>query len=203
MGSLPPSGGNAPLGTIVVVGGSLAGLRAVETLRRLGFEGRIHLVGAERHLPYDRPPLSKQVLAGTWEPDRVWLKEEHALAGLEVETHLGRTATDLDLDERVVLLHGGTRLGFDGLLVATGATPRHLPDTADLDGVHVLRTLEDCLSLRRAFDDGPRVAVVGAHAGSGGDRPGSATCAAGVGTGPGDGQGVRGAPPRSWCRPAV
>ncbi|TMM17488.1 MAG: FAD-dependent oxidoreductase [Actinobacteria bacterium] len=162
MGSLPPSGGNAPLGTIVVVGGSLAGLRAVETLRRLGFEGRIHLVGAERHLPYDRPPLSKQVLAGTWEPDRVWLKEEHALAGLEVETHLGRTATDLDLDERVVLLHGGTRLGFDGLLVATGATPRHLPDTADLDGVHVLRTLEDCLSLRRAFDDGPRVAVVGA-----------------------------------------
>src|SRR5437868_1369542 len=103
---------SSPLETIVVVGGSLAGLRAVETFRRLGYGGRLHLVGAEEHLPYDRPPLSKQVLAGTWEPDRIWLKEEHALAGLEVETHLGRTATDLDLDERVVLLHGGTRLGF-------------------------------------------------------------------------------------------
>jgi NADPH-dependent 2,4-dienoyl-CoA reductase/sulfur reductase-like enzyme len=156
------SGTDSALGTIVVVGGSLAGLRAVETLRRLGYEGRIHLVGAEEHLPYDRPPLSKQVLAGTWEPDRIWLKDEDAFASLDVEAHLGRRATDLDLDERAVVLHGGTRLGFDGLLVATGARPRHLPDTADLGGVHVLRTLEDCLSLRRAFDKGPRVVVVGA-----------------------------------------
>ena len=67
----------------------------------------------------------------------------------------------LDLDERVVVLHGGTRLGFDGLLVATGARPRHLPDMADLDGVHVLRTLEDCLSLRRAFDKGARMLGLG------------------------------------------
>jgi NADPH-dependent 2,4-dienoyl-CoA reductase/sulfur reductase-like enzyme len=156
------SGTDSALGTIVVVGGSLAGLRAVETLRRLGYEGRIHLVGAEEHLPYDRPPLSKQVLAGTWEPDRIWLKDEDAFASLDVEAHLGRRATDLDLDERAVVLHGGTRLRFDGLLVATGARPRHLPDSADLEGVHVLRTLEDCLSLRRAFDKGPRVVVVGA-----------------------------------------
>jgi NADPH-dependent 2,4-dienoyl-CoA reductase/sulfur reductase-like enzyme len=158
----PSSGTGSALGTIVVVGGSLAGLRAVETLRRLGYEGRIHLVGAEDHLPYDRPPLSKQVLAGKWEPDRIWLKDEDAFAGLDVEAHLGRRATDLDLDGRAVVLHGGTRLGFDGLLVATGAQPRHLPDAADLDGVHVLRTLEDCLRLRRAFDGGPRVVVVGA-----------------------------------------
>jgi NADPH-dependent 2,4-dienoyl-CoA reductase/sulfur reductase-like enzyme len=150
------------LGTIVVVGGSLAGLRAIETLRRLGYEGRIQLVGAEEHLPYDRPPLSKQVLAGAWEPDRIWLKDEEAFDGLEVEAHLGRTATDLDLDERVVVLHAGTRLRFDGLLVATGARPRHLPDSAELEGVHVLRTLEDCVSLRRAFEKNPRVVVVGA-----------------------------------------
>ena len=158
----PASAAAGSLETIAVVGASLAGLRAVETLRRLGYDGRIHLIGAEEHLPYDRPPLSKQVLAGAWEPERVWLKEEDAFAGLQVEAHLGSTATDLDLDERAVVLHGGTRLGFDRLLVATGATPRHLPDTADLDGVHVLRTLEDCLSLRHAFDERPRVAVVGA-----------------------------------------
>src|SRR5437764_11905308 len=115
--------------TIVVVGASLAGLRAVETLRRTGYDGRLHLVGAEEHLPYDRPPLSKQVLAGDWEPDRIWLGDEDAVARLDVEAHLGSTATDLDLDERVVVLHGGARLGFDGLLVATGARPRHLPDT--------------------------------------------------------------------------
>jgi NADPH-dependent 2,4-dienoyl-CoA reductase/sulfur reductase-like enzyme len=150
------------LGTIVVVGASLAGLRAVETLRRGGYDGRLHLVGAEEHPPYDRPPLSKQVLAGTWEPDRIWLQDDDALSSLELEVHLGARATDLDLGERVVELHGGTRLGFDGLVVATGANPRHLPDTADLDGVHVLRTLEDCLSLRRAFEEGPRVVVVGA-----------------------------------------
>ncbi|HWC40319.1 MAG TPA: FAD-dependent oxidoreductase [Acidimicrobiales bacterium] len=150
------------LGTIVVVGGSLAGLRGIETLRRLGYEGRIHLVGAEEHLPYDRPPLSKQVLAGAWEPDRIWLKDEEAFDGLEVEAHLGKTATDLDLDERVVVLHAGTRLRFDGLLVATGARPRHLPDSAELEGVHVLRTLEDCVRLRRAFEQATRVVVVGA-----------------------------------------
>jgi NADPH-dependent 2,4-dienoyl-CoA reductase/sulfur reductase-like enzyme len=158
----PASRAGGALGTIVVVGASLAGLRAVETLRRAGYDGRLHLVGAEEHLPYDRPPLSKQVLAGAWEADRIWLEDEDDFAALDVEAHLGHTATDLDLDERVVVLHGGTRLGFDGLLVATGARPRHLPDTADLDGVHVLRTLEDCLSLRRAFDRGARVVVVGA-----------------------------------------
>jgi 3-phenylpropionate/trans-cinnamate dioxygenase ferredoxin reductase subunit len=132
-------------GRVVVVGASAAGLTAAETLRREGFTGPITMVGAERHLPYDRPPLSKQVLAGTWEPGRTALRREADLNGLGAEWRLGVPAAGLDLDAREVVLADDTRLGFEGLVIATGVRARELPAARGVRGVHVLRTLDDAL----------------------------------------------------------
>ncbi len=149
---------------VVVVGASLAGLRAAEALRRGGFAGTLTLVGAEEHLPYDRPPLSKQVLAGDWDADRVWLRRPDDYGPLGLDLRLGVRATDLDLQDREVVLHGGERLPFDGAIIATGAAPRRLPGAPQLDGVVELRSLDDALALRATVDaePRPRVVVVGA-----------------------------------------
>jgi NADPH-dependent 2,4-dienoyl-CoA reductase/sulfur reductase-like enzyme len=149
------------LGTVAVVGASLAGLRAVETLRRDGFDGRLVVVGAEPHLPYDRPPLSKQLLAGEVGPDEVVLRRA-PYDDLAVELRLGTRAVGLDLRDRAVELDDGDRVAFDGVVLATGSVPRVLPGTPDLDGIHVLRTLDDALAIRAQLDAGPRVVVVGA-----------------------------------------
>jgi NADPH-dependent 2,4-dienoyl-CoA reductase/sulfur reductase-like enzyme len=146
---------------IVIVGASAAGLSAGEALRRKGYDGKLTLIGDEPHAPYDRPPLSKQILAGTWEPQRAALRSEEQLAGLDADVRLGRAATGLDVTNRQVRLSDGDRIGFDGLVIATGVTPRRLPH-CDLAGVYVLRTLDDALALRAALLAGPRVVVVGA-----------------------------------------
>ena len=147
---------------VVVVGAGLAGLRAAEALRGGGFDGRIQMVGEEAHRPYDRPPLSKKLLGGEWEADRVVLRKADQLDALQLEWVLSRRAIALDVDAREVELDGGDRLGYDGLVLAVGSTPRRLP-TADLDGLFVLRTLDDALALRRAFEAAPRrVVVIGA-----------------------------------------
>lgn len=150
------------LDAIVVVGASLAGLRSVETLRSRGYSGKLTLVGAEPQPPYDRPPLSKEILRGEWGPERTSLVRSDRFGALDLELHLGRGATRLDPRERWIELDGGKRLSYDGLIVATGASARPLPGTSDLEGIHVLRTLEDALAIRAAFDRSPRVAVVGA-----------------------------------------
>ncbi len=147
---------------ITVVGASLAGLRAVEALREFGFDGALTLVGAEPHPPYDRPPLSKQVLAGTREPESLFYRKPEALAELGLDLRLGRRATALDLTRREVTLDDGARVGFDGLVIATGTTARVLPGTPPMDGVYTLRTLDDCIALRAEFERSPRVVVVGA-----------------------------------------
>jgi 3-phenylpropionate/trans-cinnamate dioxygenase ferredoxin reductase subunit len=149
-----------PLDRIVVVGGSLAGLRAVEALRRRGFSGRIVWIGAEASRPYDRPPLSKQILRGEWQPDRVLLKANYD--ALEVDLRLGTRARALDARAREVVLDGGERVPYDGLVTATGASPRALPMASPLSGVHTLRTVEDALAIRRTLERAPRVAVIGA-----------------------------------------
>ena len=151
----------APQRTIVVVGASLAGLRAAETLRREGYDDRIVLVGAESHLPYDRPPLSKELLAGEWEPDQVALRKQ-PYDDLELDLQLGRRATRLDVTQRTVALDAGETIAFDGLVVATGSRPRTLRGTPALDGIFVLRTLDDCLAIRSRLDRRPRVVVIGA-----------------------------------------
>jgi NADPH-dependent 2,4-dienoyl-CoA reductase/sulfur reductase-like enzyme len=149
---------------IVIVGASLAGLRAAEELRTQGHAGAVTIVGDEPHRPYDRPPLSKQVLAGTKPPESTALVVGHgSLDDLDLDWRLGETATGLDLSGRAVLLGGGERLPYDGLVIATGASPRRLPGTDHLDGVHTLRTLDDCAAIRAALLASPRrVAVVGA-----------------------------------------
>ena len=135
------------LQTIVVVGASLAGLRAAETLRAEGFDGRLVLVGAEQHLPYDRPPLSKQLLAGACSVDQIALRND-GYDDLSLELELGRRATALDVNGRRVELDGGQWLSFDGLVVSTGAVPRALPGTPPLEGIHLLRTLDDSLAIK-------------------------------------------------------
>jgi NADPH-dependent 2,4-dienoyl-CoA reductase/sulfur reductase-like enzyme len=148
---------------VVVVGASLAGLRAAEALRREGHDGPITLIGAEAHLPYDRPPLSKQVLAGAMDPEAIDLRFDPSL---EAEFLLSTRATGLDLDKRRVFVKGeqGTdEVPYDGLVIATGADPRTLPGLPELEGVFLLRTKDDSLALRAALIAGsPRVVVVGA-----------------------------------------
>jgi NADPH-dependent 2,4-dienoyl-CoA reductase/sulfur reductase-like enzyme len=151
----------ATLRTIIIVGASLAGLRAAETLRREGYDDRIVLVGAEPHLPYDRPPLSKELLAGEWEPDQIVLRKQ-PYDDLELDLRLGRRATALDVADRVLHLERDEPLAFDGLVIATGSRPRTLPGTPPLDGIFVLRTLDDCLAIRSHLDGRPRVVVIGA-----------------------------------------
>jgi len=150
------------LQSIVIVGASLAGLRCAEALRRQGYAGRLALVGAEHRVPYDRPPLSKEVLRGARDEQSLTLVGPEALPTLALDLRLGRAAASLDLAARAVLLEGGEHLRFDGLVIATGATPRRLPRTPPLAGIHVLRTLDDCLRLRGELERGPRVVVVGA-----------------------------------------
>ncbi|MEV7956798.1 FAD/NAD(P)-binding oxidoreductase [Streptomyces sp. NPDC088141] len=146
---------------IVIVGASAAGLTAAETLRRRGWNGHLTLIGEEAHPPYDRPPLSKQILTGTWEPERATLRSLQDLARLEADLRLGQCAAALDVEGRRVRLGGGENIGYDGLIIATGVAPRRLPDS-DLAGVHVLRTLDDALALRARLLTGPDVVVVGA-----------------------------------------
>ena len=149
---------------VVVVGGSLAGFRAVEELRHQGYDGRLTVIGAEPHLPYDRPPLSKQILSGAWDLDRLALTPiGKDIADLDVEWRLGVAARHLDVSGRVVQLANEELVPFDALLIATGAAVRTLPAQPELDGLHVLRTLDDCLALRTDLDRSPqRVVVVGA-----------------------------------------
>ena len=149
------------LNSIVIVGASLAGLRAAAAARRAGFKGRLTLIGAETHLPYDRPPLSKQILLGQWEPARTVLTTEADLAKLDLDLRLGRRAVSLDTAARKVALDDETTAVYDALIIATGATPRMIPGTPPLAGIHVLRTVEDSLAIRAAMEAGARVAVVG------------------------------------------
>jgi len=153
---------------VVVVGASLAGVHAAAALRRDGFEGELVIVDAQRHEPYDRPPLSKELLLGRMAPADLALR---AADGLTVEWMRGSTAVGLDLDPAgasgagVVRLagDGAGEVSFDGLVIACGAAPRTLAGTEAMGSVQVLRTLDDALALRQAFDDGlSSLAVVGA-----------------------------------------
>ncbi len=146
---------------VVVVGASLAGLRAVEGLRRKGFDGHVVLIGAETHLPYDRPPLSKEILRREWEPERIALRKR-GYEDLACELRMGARAAKLSLESREVELETGERVAYDGLVIATGATPRLLPNQPDLPGIFQLRTLDDALALREALRPGVRVVVIGA-----------------------------------------
>ena len=144
----------------VVVGASLSGLRTVQALRRKGDDGEIVLLGEEPHLPYDRPPLSKDVLAGGRAPTDTALTDAAQLAAIDVDLRIGTPALTLDLDARTLGLAEGT-LTYDRLVVATGSSPRRLPRSGHLAGVHVLRTLGDAQALREALTRTQHLVVVG------------------------------------------
>jgi NADPH-dependent 2,4-dienoyl-CoA reductase/sulfur reductase-like enzyme len=148
-------------GHVLVVGASAAGLSTAEALRRKGYAGRLTLLDAENYLPYDRPPLSKQVLAGAWDPDRAQLRTPEALVALDAEFVLADPAVGLDVASRTVHTSSGRELSADAVVVATGVSPRRLPGQEGLAGVHVLRTLDDAVALRADLLAASRLVVVG------------------------------------------
>jgi len=145
-----------------VVGASVAGVNAVDGLREAGFDGEVLLVGAENHRPYDRPPLSKQLLAGQWDSEQVRLRPVSHYADLGIELRLGVSATALDLATRTLRTGGGEVFQFDGIVIATGARPRVPRFVRPLEGVHLLRTLDDAWELSSALLHRPNVIIVGA-----------------------------------------
>jgi NADPH-dependent 2,4-dienoyl-CoA reductase/sulfur reductase-like enzyme len=147
---------------IAIVGASLAGLRAAETLRDRGFNGEITLIGDEPHRPYDRPPLSKQVLQGAWEPEQTFFRKKDGYDALALDMRLGVRAVSVDLRARRVALADGTFANYDRLIIATGARVRTLRAIAPRAGLLALRGLDDAIVLRRALMDAPHVAIVGA-----------------------------------------
>jgi NADPH-dependent 2,4-dienoyl-CoA reductase/sulfur reductase-like enzyme len=153
-----------PTERIVVVGASMGGLRAAERIRAAGWTGAIVVIGAEPHMPYNRPPLSKEVLAGEAAFTSV---EFRPRAGTELTWRLGTAVTAADLAGRTVTLADGEVLDFDGLVVATGLRPRRLPWPGPRAGRHVVRTVDDASALRAALTEpdlvpGRRLVVIGA-----------------------------------------
>lgn len=146
----------------VIVGASLAGLRVAEGLRDNGYAGEVVLIGDELHRPYDRPPLSKQVLLGSWTPDRVFFRSDDELRSRGIEHVAGAGAVGLNVHGSggIVRCADGSTHEYDQLVIATGARPRRLGDR-NLPGVLTLRTLEDVSALMEAFASSPRVTVVG------------------------------------------
>ncbi|MFI1302134.1 NAD(P)/FAD-dependent oxidoreductase [Streptomyces sioyaensis] len=167
---------------IAVVGASAAGLAAAEALRRFGWRGPLTLIGDEPHLPYDRPPLSKQLLHGAWEPEKLLLRTADQLAPLDLDLRLGTRATGLDVATRTLTLDGGVgvppheqdregeTLGCAGVIIATGVAARSLPGAEGIAGVHTLRTLDDALTLRGLLANGGAPGSGGVAAGGGGRR---------------------------------
>ncbi len=148
--------------TFVIVGASLAGSRAAEELRIRGFDGRLVLIGAEAERPYERPPLTKEHLRGESERDTVYVHDSDFYERHEIELRTGTAVSQIDPGAGVVRLEDGRALGFDRLLLTTGAEPRRIAvPGADRAGVNYLRTLHDCDALRSRLTAGARVVVVG------------------------------------------
>lgn len=146
--------------TTVVVGSSIGGVRTAKGLRSAGYTGDVVLVGEETRLPYDKPPLSKALLAGTRTCDDVALLTEKAARSAGIELRLGRRAERLLVAEQEIVLHGGERLPYDDVVIATGSSARPSP-WGERSGVHVLRTLADSEALRADLLLGGNLVVVG------------------------------------------
>jgi 3-phenylpropionate/trans-cinnamate dioxygenase ferredoxin reductase component len=153
----------SPDQTFVIVGASLAGAKAAETLRAEGFDGRLVLIGAESERPYERPPLSKDYLRGEVGREKVYVHDESFYGANEIELWLDRTAVSIDPSSKEVALGDGTQVRYDSLLLATGAEPRRLSVRGgELDGVLYLRSVSDSDALRERLDRGGSVVVIGA-----------------------------------------
>ena len=147
---------------IAVIGGSLAGLRAVETLRTDGFSGNITVVNAEDTAPYDRPPLSKKFLSGEWEADRIQLRKPSDIDELGATWLNSTHATALNVASRELTLSTSSVLNYDACIIATGGIARELPQQPHAQGIHQLRTLHDAQGLREELQPGKKLVVIGA-----------------------------------------
>ncbi|WAI53909.1 FAD-dependent oxidoreductase [Mycobacterium avium subsp. paratuberculosis] len=145
---------------IVIVGGGLAAARTAEQLRRSEYSGPITIVSDEVHLPYDRPPLSKEVLRK--EVDDTALKPRQWYDDNDITLRLGSAARSLDTAAQTLTLEDGTTLGYDELVIATGLVPRRIPTIPDLDGIRVLRTFDESLALREHASAAQRAVIIGA-----------------------------------------
>ncbi len=157
----------------VILGASLAGAKAAETLRGEGFGGPVVLIGAERERPYERPPLSKGLLLGKDDKSKIYVHEESWYEQHDVDLRRGITAVAVDRGAHQISLANGEVVGYDKLLITTGASPRRLNvPGGDLDGVLYLRSVGDCERLADAFrstgQDGGRAVIGGGRL----DRPG-------------------------------
>lgn len=155
---MPP---NRQLQQVVVVGAGVAGTRAAEALRQDGYDGALTIVGAERQAPYHRPPLSKKLLSGEVHRAGVDMAPQF---DMDARVFRGASAVSLDMSARTVQVRDDGQnlsLGFDGLVIASGAEPREWPGGPTLDGVLLLRTVDDCLAIRKRLGSHPRVLVVG------------------------------------------
>ena len=149
--------------TFLIVGASLAGAKAAETLRAEGFDGRVVLLGDEPQRPYERPPLSKEYLRGEKDFDAAAVHSAGFYDEQQIELRASTVVTGVDPGASEVTLSSGERIGYDRLLVATGAAPRRLSvPGADLDGVHYLRSVTDADTLRHAIGPSSEVVVIGA-----------------------------------------
>ncbi len=149
--------------SVVIVGAGLAGLRTAETLRALGYEGRLSLVGAEPELPYERPALSKEFLTGRKSQAQLSLRSAEFFEQEGIELTLGRRAEKVAAGRHLLVLDDGSELRWDALVIATGSRPRKLPvQGGALRNLIFLRTLADALELRRRLDEGGRLAMIGA-----------------------------------------
>ncbi|MCV7281876.1 FAD-dependent oxidoreductase [Mycolicibacterium flavescens] len=147
-------------GGIVIVGGGLAAARTAEQLRRSEYAGPVTIVSDEDHLPYDRPPLSKEVLRA--EVDDVTLKPAEFYEENDITVRLGSGAQSLDTAAKTITLRDGSELGYDELIIATGLVPKRIPSFPDLAGIHVLRNLDEAVALRKEAGSARRAVVVGA-----------------------------------------
>ncbi|MGW6460695.1 NAD(P)/FAD-dependent oxidoreductase [Streptomyces sp. NPDC055078] len=155
----------APPGHVAVVGASLGGMSLAQELRRLGYDGRVTVIGAEKvRAHYDRTQLSKDLLTGRAEAESLYLMTEEEMTGLSIDLRTGRRATGLRAGDggRTVTLDDGTGIEADAVVIATGSAARRPPFPADLRGVHVLRTMEDSLAVRAGLGDAANVVVLGA-----------------------------------------
>jgi NADPH-dependent 2,4-dienoyl-CoA reductase/sulfur reductase-like enzyme len=146
---------------VVIVGGSLAGLRSAEGIRRAGYTGPIKVIGNEPYLPYNRPPLSKELLSGSGDIDEIYFPIKESVA--DIEWVLGQAATSLDTKEQKVTDLSGTSHSYSALVIATGLRPKPLPVNSNgISGVHVLRTFDDAVALRKQLLPGVKVVILGA-----------------------------------------
>jgi 3-phenylpropionate/trans-cinnamate dioxygenase ferredoxin reductase component len=148
--------------TFIIVGASLAGAKAAQTLRDEGFEGRVVLLGDEPVRPYERPPLSKEYLQGKAGLDKVFVHDEGYYEAHDIDLRLSTHVQSLDVTAREVVLSSGEQLAYDAVLLTTGAAPRHLSvPGSDLDGIHTVRTVADSDQLQAAIRGAGRVVIIG------------------------------------------